>query len=163
MNEGNHLGEHLGKHLDKHLSLDVLVDAYYGVGGDPAAARAHLAECESCTERWNDLARKRASATQPMEVSADFLTAQRHKIYERLEQPSAKRWRLWVPTAATAVLLTAAIFTFRPAPEARRPEIGSEIRLEMNDAQLFSDVYSLEQSYEPSAAAPIQALFEEQN
>ena len=143
------------KHPGKHLDSDVLVDAYYGVCGDPAAVRAHLSECETCTERWNDLARKRSAAVQPMDVSSEFLAAQRRKIYERLEQPAPKLRRLWVPTAATVALLTAAIFAFRPSPEAARPEI--------NDAQLFSDVYSLEQSYEPSAAAPFQALFEEQN
>jgi len=152
----------------EHISLDRLVDAYYEACDDAGAVRAHLATCESCSERWNDLARKRSAAAQPIEVSAEFLAAQRRRIYERIEQPAPKRWRVWVPTAATAALLTAAIFVFRPVPETPRPEVQlsskAALRPEINDAQLFSEVYSLDQTYEPSAAAPIQALFvEDQN
>jgi hypothetical protein len=33
--------------------------------------------------------------------------------------------------------------------------------LSNEDAQLFADVYSMEQSLEPSVAAPIHTLFEE--
>lgn len=145
------------KQFNEHLSIDVLMDAYYGVCDNMASARAHLAGCESCSERWNNLARKRLSSAEPIDVSADFLAAQRRRIYQRLEQPAPTLRRLWVPTAAAAALLTAAVFAFRPAPEAPRPEVRAEI----NDTQLFTDVYSLEQSYAPSAAAPIQALFEE--
>jgi hypothetical protein len=148
--------------LSNHVNLDVLVDAYYGVCDDSAAVHAHVAGCETCAERWNEIARKRAVAAESMaprnEVSADFLAAQRRKIYERLAQPKPKLRKVWIPTAAAAALLTAAIFAWRPAPEAPHPEVRAEI----SDAQLFSEVYLLEQSYEPSAAAPIQALFDSQ-
>jgi hypothetical protein len=33
---------------------------------------------------------------------------------------------------------------------------------EISDAQLFGDIYSMEQVVEPAAAAPARALFEEQ-
>ncbi len=39
-------------------------------------------------------------------------------------------------------------------PPAPQPDQAS-------DAQLFSDIYALEQSSEPRAAAPVRALFEE--
>jgi hypothetical protein len=157
---------------NEHLSLDILVDAYYGASDDLTAVRAHLSSCESCTERWNELERKRSTVALPAEISADFLAAQRRKIYQRIDQPLPGRWRVWIPTVAAAAILTAGIFALRPAPETPRSEVSlrpdnaarpeGAPRPEMNDAQLFADVYTLEQSYEPSAAAPIQALFMEE-
>src|SRR5260221_1745940 len=106
---------------DVHPSNDALVDAYYGACDHPAAVRAHISSCGSCAERWNELRRRRSAAARPIEVSAEFLAEQRRKIYDRIERPAAGRWRVWVPTAATAALLTAAVFTFPPASQNRRP------------------------------------------
>ena len=60
----------------------------------------------------------------------------------------------WVPALAAACLLAIGVLVYRPAPRlACTPD--------PSDAQLFSDVYSMEQSTEPLAAAPIHALFED--
>ena len=69
-------------------------------------------------------------------------------------------WR-WVPVAAAASLLAAGLFMKQssrvphPAPPAAAA-VNSEA-----DAELFTDVYSMEQDVEPRAAAPIRALFQE--
>ena len=139
---------------DVHFSLDALMDVYYGTSDASEAVCSHIRLCASCAARWSELERRHAEAVRPVEVSAEFLAAQRRKIYERLEQPSRARWKLWAPAAAAAAVLAAAIFAYRPAPVQPRPEIS--------DAQLFSDAYMLELSYEPAAAAPIQGLFEQQ-
>jgi hypothetical protein len=57
----------------------------------------------------------------------------------------------WAPALAASCLLAVGVFLYRPAP-APHPAVVS-------DAQLFSDVYSMEQSVEPRAAEPIHELF----
>ena len=91
-----------------------------------------------------------------MEIPVEFLAAQRKKIYERIEQPSRMQW-LWAPGLAAACALAIGLFVYHPA--AQKPQ---QKRAEISDAQLFGDVYSMEQSLEPAAAAPARALFEEQ-
>ena len=81
--------------------------------------------------------------------------AQRRKIYERIERPSRKYWLL-APGLAAACALAVGIFIYHPAPHPRPVP-----RAEISDAQLFGDIYSMEQAVEPAAAAPARALFEE--
>ena len=146
-----------------HISANVMIDVFYGIAEDSslAAMREHLAECSLCSERWNELAGRRSASVQPVEVSPEFLAAQRRRIYERMERVGSGRWKIWVPAAAIAAALTAAVFTFRPMPENNAMESRVETQFEVNDSQLFSEVYTLEQSYEPSAVASMQALFVE--
>ncbi|MEQ1947352.1 MAG: hypothetical protein ABL995_09190 [Bryobacteraceae bacterium] len=151
-----------------HVPAAAMVDAFYGVADDRAVAalHAHLAECQACSERWEGLAEKRSASASPVEVSPEFLAAQRRAIYARIERPQPEVWRVWVPVATAAIALTAAVVTFRPAAEPPRQEtviVSTAVNTAENDAQLFSDVYLLEQSYEPSATAPIQALFLEES
>jgi hypothetical protein len=147
--------EHLGhEHLSpEHLSDDVLIDALYGL----ADVNAHVRECPVCASRWNQLLEKRAAITAPMETGAAELAAQRCKIYHRIEHPSPMRWA--APAAAAAACLVA-IGVFVHRPEAPVRTAPTEINALINDPQLFSDVYSMEQSFEPSAAASLGALFE---
>ncbi|MEQ1883674.1 MAG: hypothetical protein ABL967_01330 [Bryobacteraceae bacterium] len=156
---------------DPHVPVAAMVDAFYGVADDRAMAslHAHLAECKACSDRWEALAYRR-SASVTSEVSPEFLAAQRRKVYERIERSRPNIWRVWVPAATAAVALTVAVFMFGPGAEPVKEEtrvastVASNIsnniaNNDVSDAELFSDVYSLEQSYEPSAAVPIQALF----
>jgi hypothetical protein len=131
----------------KHLNSDELVDLVYGVG-----TGGHLDDCRECAERFEQLREKRAMAAEAQPVSREFLAAQRRNIYARMgERPQARM--KWVPALAAACLIAVGVFSYHPAqvPEA------AEIHV---DAQLFSDVYSMEQSMEPIAAQPIHALFE---
>ena len=141
----------------EHLSEDALLDAVYGIAG--SAAEAHLRRCADCAQRLQEWHEKRAAAVESVEsieISGEFLAAQRKKIYERIERPSRRRW-LWAPGLAAACALAIGVFVYHPAPK-EQPRRNAEI----SDAQLFGEVYSMEQSLEPAAAAPARALFEEQ-
>ena len=141
----------------EHLSEDALLDAVYGIAGN--SAEAHLRRCADCAQRLHEWHEKRAAAVESVEgieISGEFLAAQRRKIYERIEQPSRKHW-LWAPGLAAACALAIGVFVYHPAAK-EQPQRHAEI----SDAQLFGEVYSMEQSLEPAAAAPARALFEEQ-
>ncbi|HEV1287255.1 MAG TPA: hypothetical protein VNU44_18185 [Bryobacteraceae bacterium] len=131
----------------KHLTTDELVNLVYGVG-----TGRHLDKCRDCSQRFELLREKRAMAAESLPVSHDFLAAQRRNIYARMgERPQARM--KWVPAmAAAACLIAVGVFSYHPVQQAVKPEVV--------DAQLFADVYSMEQSMEPIAAQPIHALFE---
>jgi anti-sigma factor RsiW len=139
----------------KHLTTDELVNLVYGVG-----TSEHLDDCRDCSERFEQWRERRAMAAEAMPVSYEFLAAQRRNIYSRMgERPQARM--KWVPAlAAAACLIAVGVFSYHPAlsvkPEA--PDTHMETHV---DAQLFADVYSMEQSMEPIAAQPIHALFEQ--
>lgn len=135
----------------KHLTNNELVNLVYGVG-----TGGHLDDCRQCAERFEQLREKRAQAAEAQPVSREFLAAQRRKIYARMGERPQGRMK-WVPAlAAAACLIAVGVFSHHPARVAM-PE-AAEIHV---DAQLFSDVYSMEQSMEPIAAQPIHALFEQ--
>jgi anti-sigma factor RsiW len=139
----------------EHLSDDALLDAVYGIAGNEADV--HLRGCADCARRLHEWQEKRASTVASIEIPGDFLAAQRRKIYERIERPSRKHW-LWAPGLAAACALAVGIFGHHPALQKQPVNKPAEI----SDAQLFGDIYSMEQVVEPAAAAPARALFEEQ-
>jgi hypothetical protein len=140
-----------------HFSNDALLDMLYGLSDN----EPHLRECTICAERFSELRRRReilASAVDlSREVSSDFLAAQRRKIYARLARPEPKRLR-WAPALAMACLVAVGMLVYHPATPPTPKQHG-----EVSDSQLFSDAYSMDQSLEPSAVAPIHALFEDGN
>jgi hypothetical protein len=138
----------------EHLSEDALLDAVYGIAGNDA--ETHLRRCADCGQRLQEWHEKRAAAAS-VEISEEFLASQRRTIYERMERPSPSRW-LWAPGLAAACALAVGIFVYHPPPQ----QLPVNQRAEISDAQLFRDVYSMEQAAEPAAAAPARALFEEQ-
>jgi hypothetical protein len=146
--------EHLSH---EHLDDDALLDALYGLADN----EPHLRECAICAQRFNEWRRKRESlagaAGVSTDVSSDFLAAQRRKIYERLERPEPKRLR-WAPALAMACLVAVGVLVYHPATPPAPQQRG-----DVSDSQLFSDAYTMDQSLEPSAAAPIRALFEDGN
>jgi hypothetical protein len=148
-------------HLNPHLSDDELIGLLYGLGD----GENHLERCPDCGERWNAMHRAlgmaRAEAAAP-EISARKLAAQRVRIQERLERPSSgsHAWR-WVPVATAASLLAAGLF-LRQSSSVPQPAPSAPTAVNAEaDAELFTDVYSMEQDVEPRAAAPIRALFQE--
>ena len=149
-------------HLDPHLNDDELIALLYGRGD----GETHLADCSECSERWSAmhsaLGMARVGSSKAMEVSGRRLAVQRLQVLERLEQPSSVLlgWR-WVPVATAASLLAAAMFLHqRPGVPQQAPPAPAVVNSEA-DAELFTDVYSMEQDVEPKAAAPIRALFQE--
>jgi anti-sigma factor RsiW len=139
----------------EHLSEDALLEAVYGIAGD--GAEAHLRRCADCARRLHEWHEKRAATAASVEIPGEFLAAQRREIYERIERPSRKRW-LWAPGLAAACALAVGIFVYHPAPQQQPVNKPAEI----SDAQLFGDIYSMEQAVEPAASAPVRGLFEEQ-
>jgi hypothetical protein len=145
--------EHLNR---EHLNNDVLLDAVYGIA--TREAEAHLRACLECAARLSERKQMRAAFSGELssELTGEFLAAQRRAIYQRIEaKPS--RVRVWAPVLAAACALTAGVFVYRPGTEPK-PAGNAEV----NDSQLFSDVFSMEQSLEPSATASVRVLFEEQ-
>jgi len=138
-------------HLDgAHLSDDQLLDGLYGL----ADHAGHLESCPECAGRWSEMRERRASLAEPLEVPYDMLAAQRRKIYARLGEEPRTQMK-WIPAVAAACLLAAGVFLYRPAP------VAAPTHTIAADAQLFSEVYSMEQSTEPIAGAPIHGLFED--
>jgi hypothetical protein len=145
-----------------HLSDDELIALLYGLGD----AEGHLAHCPECGERWNAMHRAlgmvRAESAAILEIGGRRLAAQRQEILQRLENPtSGLRALSWVPVATVAALLAVAMFLQQhnqvaPTVPAAKATVNAE-----TDAELFTDVYSMEQDVEPQAAAPIRALFQE--
>lgn len=147
--------------MNGHLNFDELIDRLYGVGRNPH-------ECAECEARLREMELRRARMTAPVEASSDVLAAQRRSIYARLgEKP---RGMSWAPAAAGALCLAAAgVIVHHASTEPVRPAGHAAVAHARGaahadpaaDAQLFSDVYAMEQSVEPRAAAPLEALMEE--
>ena len=140
----------MNSEMKQHLSADELVDRLYGVGNSE-----HFDECGECRQRLEQLRERRAMAAAPVAASHDFLAAQRRSIYARMgERPQKK----WVPAlAAAACMIAAGVFVYHPTEQA----VSQTAKPEIDSAQLFSDVYSMEQSMEQLAAKPIHAIFDQ--
>jgi hypothetical protein len=144
--------------MKQHLSQDELLDRLYGLSDGDVP---HLRECEECSSRYQAMERRRVEAAGELPVANEFLATQRRAIYGRLGQAPAAHSR-WAPAVlAVAFLLVMGVFLVHPHSQYRpagRPDPVAAV--DLSDAQLFSDLYSMEQSVEPRAAAPIHALFE---
>ena len=145
--------------MTPHLSQDELLDQIYGLG----AHDAHLHGCAECSGRLRGMsetkARLRVDAASQSAVSSEFLAAQRRAIYSRMDQ-AAKSYVRWAPALAGAGLLAMGLFLIPHAGfETRVPVPVTQVEVNA-DQQLLSDLYSMEQSVEPSAAAPIHELFD---
>jgi hypothetical protein len=147
-------------HEHQHWTDDALIEAVYGL----REAADGLRECTVCAARWGEMQAKHAVLAEQPELSNEFLAAQRRRIYERIEQPERQSLK-WLPALVAAGLAVAGVFVYQPRHS------GTPVttqRVEVSDAQAFADVaeayndlYSMDQSFEPSAATPIRALFEE--
>ncbi len=147
--------------MNLHLSQNQLLEQVYGVG----SGEAHLQECAECSARFEALvrikARHEAEAHTRACASSAFLAAQRRAIYARLDHAAASYVR-WAPAVAGAAILAVSL-VLMPHAQVRSPRaVAPAARVELSDnEQLFSDLYSMEQSVEPSADAPIHELFED--
>jgi hypothetical protein len=140
--------------MNGHLSDDQLLDRLYGLEQHP-----HADSCPDCALRYRQMELRRQELAPGVDIPQDRLISQRRRIMSRLERRPVTRWK-WVPAAAAACALVAGIFVYesRPVPGvAPAPASHSESA----DAQLFSEMYQVEQSTEPRAAAPIHALFDQ--
>ena len=146
-----------------HLSDEDLIRRLYGIGEEDD----HLAACTECSDRWlaiqNIIRSARAEQPRAPEMTGRKLAVQRQQILARVNQPvpGSLVWR-WIPPAAVAAsLLAAALFLSHPNSPVTPPPAATAVINPEADAQLFTDVYSMEQDVEPRAAAPIRGLFQE--
>ncbi len=150
------------RHPALHLSDDELIDLLYGIGD----ADGHLEVCPDCDARWAEMQRAlgRTRAESAVEIGARRLAIQRQQILDRLETRGTPGGS-WVPAAAAASLLAIALFFSWPSsssrPKVAAPASPTASVSAESDAELFTDVYSMEQDVEPRAAAPIHALFQQ--
>ena len=146
--------------MSSHLSDRELLDRLYGLGDKSD----HLSACAECSARWEAMRTRKTQIAAAPEVSNEFLMAQRRRIYSRMGEHPASGYR-WASAMAAACLVAGLFIVNRPvsapAPAAQTPR-ALPAGHEPSDAQLFADVYSLQESMEPRAAAPIHALFQDQ-
>jgi len=114
----------------------------------------HSTECPECRREIERLRQERRQITAEPEVPQEFLTAQRRRIYQRVESPGRNRnaiaWR-WALSLAMLLLMVVGI-TIQQLYRSPAP---------ISDEQLFSDLSSIEQTAEPKAIQPIHNLFEQ--
>jgi anti-sigma factor RsiW len=135
--------------MNRHWNIDELIDRLYGL----READEHLGSCGECGRRLQELQARRAAVTAAAPVRTAMLVTQRRAVLDRIEAPSRRMLR-WVPALTAACLLAAGVYVYRPM-HAPLPHPES------SDAQLFADIYSVEESAEPRAAAPMHELFQE--
>jgi hypothetical protein len=143
-----------------HLSDDELIGMLYGLGMKDD--EGHLAVCSECSEALKAMGKARMATVDAPRISGRKLAVQRQQILERLEKyPSGLHASRWIPAAAAAALLAVALLLSRPSSVPRPAPATTAVVNAEGDAELFTDVYSMEQDVEPRAAAPIRALFQE--
>ena len=135
--------------MSGHLNDDQLLGQLYGIFEDP-----HVDVCPECSARLRILRERRVDLTAAAEVLQEALSAQRRQILARLDRPG-RQWT-WIPAAVAASIVAIGLAIYRPTSPTKAPA-----QADAGDDQLFSEVYSMSQSTEPRAAAPIHALFED--
>ena len=138
--------------MNRHFSDDDLIARLYESDGSDS----HLESCAECGARWRALQVRRTAAVEPVAISSTTLAAQQTRILAALNKPPALRpGRLMLAPALAAALLAVGIYLSQPSSDP--VPVSSE-----SDAQLFTDIYAMEQELEPRAVVPVRALFEEE-
>ena len=132
-----------------HLTEDALIEQIY-LGETPT----HVAECEGCRSKFENLRARYADPRSQLEPSAAFLAQQRARIMERVATPQ-RHWG-WVPSFAAACLVVVAGVTYRNM-EAPKPIV------ELSDQQIVASAFAAAQVAGPQAAQPMQGLFDAGN
>lgn len=115
--------------------------------------------CVECDARWAELLRRRALALAPETGSEldERLRRQRLAVYERVERPGWRTWKV-APVGATAMLVLLGIVLHGPKP-APQPVAVAQV----SDAQLFSEVATMVNEESPRAADSMRGLFNEES
>lgn len=140
----------------QHLKDDVFIDGLYGL----VDVEALVGTCPLCASRWNQLQEKRAAVAVPLAIPAEELAAQRRSIFARVERSTHVRWAgsMVAAAAAATCLLAIGVFVHHPLTAVHPAPASLSETQPLSD--VYSDVYSLEQSFEPTASASFRVLFE---
>lgn len=135
---------------DKHWSDEKFLEMLFGI----ALPDEHLHQCPTCMERWLSIQnRYRSLHPVTLQVSEEFLMAQRRTIRDRSEKKRRLVPAILVPAMITLVVAVTLII-FKPASP------PPQVMVERSDSQLFEEVFQSVYGTEPSAVKPIRALFE---
>ena len=168
-----------------HRSSVELLDQLYGLAGRDG----HLEGCAECGKRLEEMnaARRRSAGEARAALPADFLAAQRARIWQRVEEGPWRRMLVKpLPAAAAAAVILAGFLLWspgKPAPYpddqlladvaaavapplphllAPRPEQASaRLAQSASDARLFEEIQKDLSANEPRAAAPLRGLYSE--
>ncbi len=135
-----------------HWTERNFIDAVYEVG----PADGHLEVCAECRGRWVEVQAVRLEITRDPEVPNGLLAQQRRQIHQRLDRSPRGISRV-LTTFAVVLLLLMGVFFIQHW--GRVPPTAPTAPL--SDAQLFSEIYAVEQSSEPHIAKPMRSLFQE--
>lgn len=143
-----------------HLSEEEVLSSLYGL----VPPGGHLANCPECQARAAALqnacsAVEREYATADA-VSADFLAAQRRRIYARLDSRPASLWNIGVrrrASTAAALLVIGGGLAFLTE---RHPVQVAQESPKVSDEQLAQEIGQFAAESEPEPAEPLRALFE---
>jgi hypothetical protein len=144
--------------MTPHLTDEQLIAHLYGIGADDS----HIASCLECQARLSRMQLHRQAVERDAisnDASADFLAAQRRRIYERVSEPgqwwSHPHLRRWASAVAGVAVVAGGMLIFENTRRA------TAVPNNISDTQLARDVGRMAEDPEPPATAPLQALFEE--
>lgn len=138
----------------QHLNEDVFIDGLYGL----ADVEELAGTCPQCVSRWIELREKRAAITVPVTVAPQVMAAQRRNVFARIENPPRPNWAgPTVAAAAAACVLVFGILLHHPLEPVKAP--APAVAMQQLPEE-YSEAYSMEQSFEPSASASLSVLFE---
>lgn len=138
-----------------HWTSSQMLDHLYGVG----PADGHLDSCTECRQRVEKLRANRLRLEQPAWIPEEFFALQRRQIRNRILDAAPASRPNWAPAFATAAVLALAVLILRPQP----PATPSLAGLQVNDGQLYTEIYQSIEDAEPRALAPMHSLFQDQD
>jgi len=139
--------------MGKHWSNEDLINRLYEAGGGD---EEHLTGCAECRERWEALLVRRRQVLAAPEVPAELLAEQRRQIHRRMGERRAGFWSLRLaPALAALAVVFMGITLISPTPEPEPATFAS------NEDTFFTEIYTMLESPEPAAIAPLHSLFEE--
>jgi hypothetical protein len=144
----------------RHWSREEMVSHLYGLDVADDLELSHLEMCEACSAGWTSVQMRRSESAAAAVVPEDLLRKQRNAVFTRIERPS-RPTPLWglAPAAATALLLVMGIVTQAPRPV----DNVQTAAVTASDKELFNELSEMLSEDAPRGAAPIRALFVEQN
>jgi hypothetical protein len=137
---------------DKHWTDEELFERLYGLRPEDN----HLAECTECARKLSSM-RARYEKMRPVQVdvSPEFLAAQRRAVHARVHKKRLTLPKVLVPVIATA-LVAAIVIVHKPSSVVR------PVKPPVSDSELFEDVFNEISDPLPTSAGPIRSLFEAQ-
>lgn len=156
----------------EHLSEDQLLEAIYGL----ETANTHLRACVDCSARLSAMRTARRTVENAYlaahELPSALLAQQRRQILAQVDRkipafglfgPVGR----WASALGAIVLLGSGIALFEAEQHSAAIEDPGQVasaqlaNVKVTDAELAEDVSQVAGTPEPTATAPLQALFEE--